>query len=577
MADKHRTLYVSLARGQSKRLRGKNLRCVGDVPLVGRAVRVGLQAARRLGNPAQVVVSTDNETIAQTARQWGGQVPFLRPAELATDTADSLDALRHVVAWFAEHGETFTEIVLLQPTSPLRTAADVIQTVEAFRTGNGAAVVTVRLAGHPAPGPHGVPYLRYALDNGRLIQPECETKEAEHVELNGAVYVCSPEWLKEPGRFCVSGRTLAVEMPAERSIDVDTAADLHLAKTLWEQDLLWRPRRCLLIAEAGVNHNGSLETALRLVDAAREAGADAVKFQTFTAEHLVTRSAAKAAYQKRTTASDESQFDMLKKLELTPKDHRALMAHCAERDIVFLSSPFSERDVDLLDALDMPAIKVGSGEITNHPLLARIGATMRPVILSTGCSSLDEVVRAVAVLREAGCVELALLHCVSTYPADPADVNLRAMETLARALNVPVGYSDHTPGVEIACAAVALGARIIEKHLTPDRSMPGPDHRASLEPGEFAELVSSIRHIESAMGDGVKRPAASETDTRTAARRSLVATADLPAGTKLRREHLVAKRPATGISPAEIETVLGVRLGRNLAADQPLTREHLEN
>ena len=594
LADERRTLYVSLARGGSKRLPGKNLRCVGGVPLVGRAVRDGLQAARRMGNPARVVVSTDDEAIAQAAVAWGAEVPFVRPAELATDAADSVAGLRHTVDWFAERGETFAEVVLLQPTSPLREASDVVRAVEEFRRGDGAPVVTVRRVAHPLtrnvsrggePTPGGCP-IPAKQGWGSILQlatsPPLPTEGmghpangAGHVELNGAVYVCSPQWLSKSESLYVPGRTLTVMMPTERSIDVDTTADLQRAEALWEQSLLWQPGRCLIIAEAGVNHNGSLETALRLVEAAREAGADVVKFQTFAAERLVPRSAAKAAYQRQTTATDESQFEMLKKLELSPEQLRKLMAHCAEQGILFLASPFSERDVDLLDSMDVPAIKVGSGEITNHPLLAHVGATFRPVILSTGCSSLDEVTRAVDVLREAGCVELALLHCVSNYPADPADVNLRAMETMARAFNLPVGYSDHTPEAEIACAAVALGARIIEKHLTLDRTMSGPDHRASLEPREFAGLVSSIRHIESAMGDGVKRPAPSEADVRTAARRSLVAATDLPVGTMLRRAHLVAKRPGTGVSPAELENILGLRLQQDLAADDVLTWAHL--
>ncbi len=641
-----RTLYVIPARGGSKRLPGKNLQCVGGVPLVGWAVRTGRRAARRLGNPSKVVVSTDEEAIAAAARQWGAEVPYVRPAELATDTADSVAVLDHTIEWYTARGETFTEIVLLQPTSPLRTAADVIHAVETYRRGAGDSVVTVRGAERSAAPPPLTPGVKgpgLELRTGRLSQGLCpglysfvpsgldvsrssenvlekrhpgrareetagadlpggplpygrgsvhkavfqtRSESAPHagvgfndgavtVELNGAVYVCSPQWLRDPGGLCVPGRTLAAMMPPERSIDVDTLADLHQARSLYEEGLLWRRGRCLIIAEAGVNHNGSLATALRLADAAREAGADAVKFQTFAAERLVTRSAPKAAYQKHTTSAAESQFEMLKKLALSPEDHRKLAAHCAEQGITFLSSPFSEPDVDLLDGLDVPALKVGSGEITNHPLLIHVGATLRPVILSTGCSSLGEVLRAVEVLRGAGCAELAILHCVSSYPADPAEVNLRAMRTMAQALHLPVGYSDHTAGLEIAWAAAARGARIIEKHLTLDRGMAGPDHRASLEPAEFAQLVSGIRHIESALGDGVKRPAASEADTRTAARRSLVAVADFPAGTLLRREHLAIKRPGTGISPADLEQVLGLRLERALKADEVLTWDHL--
>ena len=571
MANEPRTLYIVLARGGSKRLPGKNLLRVGGVPLVGRAVRAGLQAARRLGRPYRVIVSTDDEMIAEAGRQWGGEVPFLRPADLASDAADSVAALRHAVDFYARQGETFTEIVLLQPTSPLRTADDVVRTLDTFRQRDGAPAVTVR------PTAQHVADICFSLHNERLaaLPSAGAARDMAQVELNGAVYVCAPDWLRDPGRFCIPGRTWAVMMPPARSIDVDTASDLERAQAAWERSLLWRPGRCLIIAEAGVNHDGSLETARRLVDAAREAGADAVKFQAFAAERLVTRAAAKAAYQRQTTAPDETQFAMLKRLELPPDDLRSVATYAAERGITFLSSPFGEPDVDLLDALDVPAIKIGSGEITNHPLLAHVGRTLRPAILSTGASTLAEVMAAVDVLRGSGCADLAVLHCVSNYPADPADANLRAMETIARALNVPVGFSDHTPGIEVACAAVALGARILEKHLTLDRNLPGPDHAASLDPADFARLVSAVRHLEAALGDGVKRPTAGETDVRTTARRSLVAAADLPAGTVLRREHLAAKRPGTGIAPAHLPTVLGLRLERGLAADELLTWAHL--
>ena len=565
----HRTAFIVLARGASKRLPGKNLRCVGGVPLVGRAVRAARQAARRLRNPTRVIVSTDDEAIARVAREWRAEVPFMRPPELADDASRSVDACRHAIDWLADHGEEYTEVVLLQPTSPLATGEDVVHAIETFRAGDGASAVTVRPVAHTGAG------LTHLLQNGRLVAPGGSTKTGAAVELNGAVYVCAPQWLRQRDRLCVAGESLAVPMPAERSIDVDTYADLALSQTLWEESLLWRLGRCFVIAEAGVNHNGCVDTALRLVDAARDGDADAVKFQSFTADRLVTRDAPKAAYQRQETPADESQFEMLKKLELSADEQRQVANHCRDQGIVYLSTPFSEDDADLLDDLDVPAIKIGSGDLTHHPLLAHVGAILRPVILSTGCSDLEEVVAAVGVLRRAGCAELAVLHCVSNYPADPADVNLRAMATLARALDVPVGYSDHTLGHEVACAAVALGARVVEKHFTLNRGMPGPDHRMSLEPDELAKFVSAIRNVEAALGDGRKRPAAGELDTRAAARRSLVGAADLPAGTVLERAHLVARRPGTGISPAELNAVLGLGLRRDLATGELLTWAHV--
>jgi N,N'-diacetyllegionaminate synthase len=246
---------------------------------------------------------------------------------------------------------------------------------------------------------------------------------------------------------------------------------------------------CFVIAEAGVNHNGDLDTALQLVDAAAAAGADAVKFQTFKADRMISVAAPKAEYQMQTTDASESQLDMVRTLELSPQAHRDLSAYSRERGLLFMSTPFDEESVDLLEELEVPVFKIGSGEITNLPFLEYIARKQRPIILSTGMSYLGEVDEAVKELRNAGCRQLLLLHCVSNYPAAPADANLRAMETMRMAFQVPVGYSDHTPGIEVSLAAVALGACAIEKHFTVDKNLPGPDHRASLEPSELAALI----------------------------------------------------------------------------------------
>lgn len=327
---------------------------------------------------------------------------------------------------------------------------------------------------------------------------------------------------------------------------------------------------CFVIAEAGVNHNGDMDLARRLIDAAVEAGADAVKFQTFRADRLVSASAPKAEYQLQTTDREESQFDMIKRLELSEPDHEKLIEYCQSRAIVFLSSPFDELSADYLESLKVPSFKIPSGEITNHPFLAHLAGKGRPLILSTGMSDLSEVEAAVRVIREAGDPGLILLQCVSNYPADPSDINLRAMQTMAEAFDLPVGYSDHVPGNEVAFAAVALGACVIEKHFTLDRTLPGPDHKASLEPDELRSLIAGIRAVERALGDGIKRPAASEANTADVARKSLVAHHDLPAGRTLERGDLVAKRPGTGISPARLNELLGRRLRRAVAQDQML-------
>ena len=329
-----------------------------------------------------------------------------------------------------------------------------------------------------------------------------------------------------------------------------------------------------VIAEAGVNHNGDLELARGLVDAAAAAGADAVKFQTFRTDALVTRDAPKAGYQAETTGAGD-QRAMLASLELSADAHADLRDRSRARGLVFFSTPFDEESADLLELLGVPVFKVPSGEITNLPLLRHVAAKRRPIILSTGMSTLAEVARAVDTIREAGDPPLALLHCVSAYPAPADETNLRAMDTLRARFGCPVGLSDHTLGTAVAIAAVARGAAIVEKHLTLDKTLAGPDHRASLDPGEFAALVRSIREVESALGDGDKRPTRSEADTRRVARKSLVAARPIRAGERLGTADVAIKRPGTGIAPADLPRVLGRAVLHDLAADDLISWEAL--
>lgn len=330
-----------------------------------------------------------------------------------------------------------------------------------------------------------------------------------------------------------------------------------------------------IIAEAGVNHNGSLDLALKLIDAAKASGADAVKFQTFRADLLATRSAHKAAYQERTTAAAESQFDMLQRLELDAAAHRRLIDHCREIGIQFLSSPFDMQSADLLAAMGVSLCKVPSGEITNLPFLEHVARKGWPLILSTGMSTLGEVEEAVKVLKVAGASQLTLLHCVTEYPAPYAEVNLRAMQTLKSAFGLPVGYSDHTPGIEIAIAAVALGAEVIEKHFTLDRSLPGPDHAASLEPLELQQMVMAIRHVEAALGNGIKAPAPCELPNIGVARKSVVAARSLSAGHQLASGDLAIKRPGNGLAPKLLPALIGRTLRGGVAKDEIISWDHL--
>jgi N,N'-diacetyllegionaminate synthase len=315
----------------------------------------------------------------------------------------------------------------------------------------------------------------------------------------------------------------------------------------------------LIIAEAGVNHNGSIESAKKLVDIAVDAGADYVKFQTFKAETLVTQSAEKAEYQKNITDKNESQFDMIKKLELDRAAHEELIEYCKSKEIRFLSTAFDHDSIDLLAELDIPLYKIPSGEITNLSYLRHIGRMGKPIIMSTGMSTLEEVRSALDILMEAGAKKdkITILHCNTEYPTPMEDVNLKAMLTIRDELGVNIGYSDHTLGIEVPIAAVAMGATIIEKHFTLDRALPGPDHAASLEPDELKKMVIAIRNIEKAMGNGIKKPSPSETKNISVARKSIVAKMPIKKGELFTEENLTVKRPGTGISPMKWEDVIG--------------------
>jgi N,N'-diacetyllegionaminate synthase len=328
--------------------------------------------------------------------------------------------------------------------------------------------------------------------------------------------------------------------------------------------------RTLVIAEAGVNHNGDINVAKGLIDAASMAGADLVKFQTFNANRLVTRSAKKADYQNQTTDRNESQHEMLRRLELSVEMHEELIAHCAKSNIGFFSTGFDDESIDLLVSLGQTHFKIPSGEISNLPYLRHVGRLGRKVILSTGMSTLGDIEAAIGVLEQAGTLhaDITVLHCTTEYPTPMTEVNLRAMQSIQAAFDVAVGYSDHTSGIEIAIAAVAMGAIVIEKHLTLDRNMPGPDHKASLEPGELKAMVDAIRNVEVALGDGVKRLTPSELRNKPIARKSLVSSRVIAAGEVFSAENICTKRPGNGISPMRWDEVVGRRAQRDYAADE---------
>lgn len=322
-----------------------------------------------------------------------------------------------------------------------------------------------------------------------------------------------------------------------------------------------------VIAEVGVNHNGSFELACKLVDVAKAAGADCIKFQTFKSKNLVSRNAQKAEYQKKTTG-EGSQVDMLKALELSFDEFRDLKAYCDSVGIAFLSTPFDFDSIQFLNSIDMPFWKIPSGEITDYPYLVALARTGKPIVLSTGMSDMDDIAAAIRVLRENGAADIKLLHCNTEYPTPFEDVNLRAMMTMRNAFGLEVGYSDHTKGIEVPVAAVAMGATIIEKHITLDRNMEGPDHRASLEPDELTAMITGIRNIEKALGDGNKKPSPSEKKNISVARKSIVAKCRIRKGELFTENNITVKRPGTGISPMKWSSIVGTKATRDFEEDE---------
>jgi len=327
-----------------------------------------------------------------------------------------------------------------------------------------------------------------------------------------------------------------------------------------------------IIAEAGVNHNGSLKLAKALIDVAADAGANAVKFQTFKADNLVSKTAQKAEYQKATTGTVESQYEMIKKLELNESEHKELIAYCKIKNILFLSTPFDHDSIDLLDHLGMRIYKIPSGEITNLPYLRHIGSLRKEVILSTGMAHMGEIENALDILSISGTPKesITVLHATTEYPCPIEDVNLKAMQTIREAFGIKIGYSDHTNGIEVPIAAAAMGATVIEKHFTLNKMMEGPDHKASLEPYELNAMVSAIRNIEKALGDGIKKPSKSEIKNIPIARKSIIASRPIQEGEIFDIKNLTVKRPGTGISPMQWDSIIGTIATKNYAKDELL-------
>jgi N,N'-diacetyllegionaminate synthase len=568
--------FLIPARGGSRRLPGKNLQRVAGIPLVGRAIRAARTAAAHLpGGPHAIVCSTDDQAIADTAVLWGAEVPFLRPAALANESATSVDVALHALDALEANDRTFRALVLMQPTSPLLDPADLVRALHAYDVA-GASLTSV-VESHPVDW-------HWDSDADGTLLTAARGKDGR-LQLAGAFYIISPTELRSTRRFVTPRVTLGAGIPAHTAVDVDTKADLVIAggladaapiRTLSVAGRSIGDGPCFVIAEAGVNHNGDLSIAHRLVDVAADARADAVKFQTFDPDRLAAADAPLADYQRASGQQDRDQREMLRSLALPNEAWAALQAHAIDRGLVFLSSPFDEASADLIERLDVPAFKIASGELTNHPFIAYLARKGRPLLVSTGMATIREVDEALDTIASSGDPPVALFHCVSSYPADSADVNLNAIRTLRSAFGVPAGWSDHTVGITLPIAAAALGADLVEKHFTLDRRLPGPDQRASLEPSELLAMVAAIRETEAALGSGEKAPTPAERELARVARRSLHWTADLLAGTIVLQSHLASLRPGTGISPARLDAFVGRPLLHDVAAGTIVRPDDIE-
>lgn len=574
-----------MARGGSKRLPGKNVKLLGGKPMIAWTI----EAAKRSKYVDRVIVSTDSEEIARFAKKYGAEVPFERPAELATDTASAVDVATHALSWLKEQeGTEYDYLAQLQATSPLRTATHIDEAIEKLIDDQNLDALGSFYTWDKKPD-----WIHTENDEGFLeasvtTKPTAKNAKAFLVP-NGAIALVKTSTLLKDKTFYPK-KLGAYIMDAAQSVDIDTQQDFDMAlllingrarrkKSVFIGDHEINERkRVFIIAEAGVNHNGQLDLALKLVDMAAQIGADAVKFQTFRAEQVVTETGEMTAYQKKNMGVVKSQIEMLRELELPEDMYPALMKRCEEKGIIFLSTPHGGvASVDFLETLGMMAYKIGSGDLTNYLLLERIARTGKPIILSTGMATLEEVQDAVAFIRSKGNDKIIVLHCTSQYPCPPDEVNMAALQTLMQTCDAPVGFSDHTDSVEAACMATSLGQALYEFHFTIDKNLPGPDHVASASPKEARERITAIRTVELMMGSGTKQPTANELKTvLPIARKGLVAAHDLKKGQVLTQDDLEAKRPNRGISPISFEQLLNKKLKRALKKDEAFEWDDIE-
>jgi len=580
-------LAVILARGGSKRLPGKNIKKLGGIPLIGHTIQAAAQSALI----DKIVVSSDSDEILKVSSGFPCLVQK-RPAHLAEDATTSQDSLRYVVTEFEkEHKEEYDLVILLQPTCPFRKTAEIDKCIKELVDNGADSSQTVTLVKEK-------PELMFVVEEGKL---NFQNKNAffnkslrrNHYILNGAVYVVRKDLFISTSAL-YGDKNIPVIMSQEDSLDIDTYVDWQIAEKLWEERTMnsnapFRKSLSIagkqigdehptfIIAEIGVNHNGDMDIAQKLIDLAVEAGADAVKFQNFDPKTGTSKFTPKVTYQKENDGPEGTYQTMLERLKITEEQTKMLAEYAAKKGIIFLSTASDAESLEILKKVDPPAYKVGSPHITNLPLLKDTARCGKPMIISTGMATYEEIDEAIQVCKEVGNEQIILLHAVSDYPTQFSDANLNVIARLReRYPTLHIGYSDHTLGIEASTVAVGLGARVLERHFTIDKNMPGPDHKASLVFGELEALVRAVRNIELALGDGVKRRTLREEEVARTARRSVVAHVDIPAGTVLREEMVRMKKPGTGIKPKYYWSLLGKKTVRDIKADTTLQWEDIE-
>ena len=582
MLKDRKILVIIPARGGSKKIPRKNIKFLAGKPLIAYSI----EQAKQLGLIDKIIVSTEDIEIAKIAERYGVEVQ-MRPGELAQDNTPMIPVLQHVVKTLEQNNQFFDIVILLQPTNPFRKTKHILSTIEKIDEGFDSATTVSKLNIHPC---------RFLKINEKgtsiFLNDEQETlrQETNNFHVNGAVYAYKKEVLMNLQILSwQKTNNAAVEIDEKYAFDIDNPLDFEIAEYLMQQKnqivlgekIIEKDSPIFIIAEAGVNHNGSMEIAKKLIDVACEAKVDAIKFQTFNPDDLVTEDATMCSYQEKNIGEKDSQLSMLKKINLDYECFKELKKYCDEKKILFLSTPHTEDAIDFLNDL-VPAFKIGSGDLTNLPFLKKISRIGKPMILGTGMSTIEEVKEALKTINNEGNEKVIMLHCTTNYPCSLNEVNLRAMQTMQNELECLVGYSDHTEGIRVPLIAQELGAVIIEKHFTLDKNMVGPDHKVSLEPEELKRMVELLRDNQKKiefekliMGNPEKKPSNNELEIMKVVRKIIVAKKDIPKDKGIEEEDLIIKRPGTGILPGKIGEVIGKIAKRNIKANSLISHYDL--